>query len=90
MWRYLLFLLVASTVWAAGKPKYFKPPVSTADHTEFKELRRELKKPQEVTKACLSCHNKAGEHVKKTLHFTWTWKASDGRTLGKAHVINNF
>ncbi len=71
-------------------PKYFKPPVSTADHSKFEALKKDFKTPQEVTKACLSCHNKAGEQFKKTLHFTWTWKGKDGKLYGKAHVINNY
>ena len=94
---WLVFLIWAwSTAWATPNPltpqetKYFRHPVSTADHSKFEVLKKEFRTPQEVTKACLSCHNKAGEQVKKTLHFTWTWKGKDGRTLGKAHVINNF
>ncbi len=95
-WLLLITVFLASSVWAASKtapsslPKYFKPPVSTADHTKFEALKKDFKAPEEVTKACLSCHNKAGEQVKETLHFTWTWKGKDGRLLGKAHVINNF
>ncbi len=93
---WLVLFLLSSAAWAApqpastSSPKYFKPPVSTADHTKFEALKKDFKAPEEVTKACLSCHNKAGEQVKETLHFTWTWKGKDGRLLGKAHVINNF
>ena len=72
------------------RPKYFKPPVSTADHSRFEALKKDFKTPEEVTKACLSCHNLAGKQVKETLHYTWTWKGKDGRLLGKAHVINNY
>ena len=93
----LLFWLFSGVVWAApvdpkisSSPKYFKPSVSTADHSKFEALKKDFKSPEEVTKACLSCHNLAGEQVRKTIHFTWTWKGKDGRLLGKAHVINNY
>ncbi len=73
-----------------ASPKYFAPPPLTADHSKFEELKKDFKSPEEVTRACLKCHNKAGEQLKKSLHFTWTWKGKDGRLLGKAHVINNY
>ncbi len=98
----LLFLLIPVSSYPApfvrgqnvgvqiASPKYFPPPVSTADHSKFDELKKDFKSPEEVTKACLKCHNKAGEQFQKTLHYTWTWKGKDGRLLGKAHVINNY
>ncbi|NPA49361.1 MAG: hypothetical protein GXO20_05215 [Thermodesulfobacteria bacterium] len=73
-----------------ASPRYFAPPASTADHSKYEELKKDFKTPEEVTRACLKCHNKAGEQFKKTLHYTWTWKGKDGRLLGKAHVINNY
>jgi len=92
----LLFLMLLAKALAAGPeeafapPKFFPPPVSTADHAKFESLKKDFRSPQEVTKACLSCHNQAGEHFLKTLHWTWTWKGKDGRLLGKGHVINNY
>jgi len=93
-WILLALLLMVSSVWSgqisSGERSYFKPPASTADHSKFEILKKDFKTPEEVTKACLSCHNKAGEQFGGTLHYTWTWKGKDGRLLGKSRVINNF
>lgn len=63
----------------------------TADHAKFPSLQGPFATPQDVTKACLACHTEAGEHVMKTIHWTWTFKdPRTGQTLGKEHVINNF
>ena len=63
--------------------------VSTADHSKFEELNREFTKAEEVTKACLKCHNKAGKQFQNTIH--WKWEVDcNNRKLGKKHVINNF
>ena len=93
-WILLALWFMVSPAWG-GQPSpevrpYFKPPVLTADHSKFEILKRDFKSPEEVTRACLSCHNKAGEQMAKTLHYTWTWKGKDGRLLGKSRVINNF
>jgi hypothetical protein len=66
-------------------------PLSTADHSRFKELDRPFTSGPEVTRACLKCHNRAAEQVEKSLH--WTWEAPDEKgkkVLGKAHVLNNY
>lgn len=50
--------------------------------------------PQEVTKACLSCHEDAAEEVMKTPH--WLWLSGDverdGKLVrtGKRNLMNNF
>ncbi len=94
-WWFWVVVFLCFPVWvisssATTLPKYFRRPPSTADHSKFEVLNKDFRSPEEVTKACLSCHNKAGDQFKKTLHYTWTWKAKDGRLLGKAYVINNF
>jgi len=51
---------------------------------------------QEVTRACLECHEQSAEQVMHTVH--WTWQADpvpmEGRAepvaLGKKNAINNF
>ncbi|MCB2224784.1 MAG: tetrathionate reductase family octaheme c-type cytochrome [Actinobacteria bacterium] len=51
---------------------------------------------QEVTAACLECHEDAAEQMKHTVHFTWQAEPVEveGRdepvALGKANAINNF
>ncbi len=75
-----------------------KPPdevpfvgVSTADHSRFPELDKPFASGPEVTRACLKCHNRAADQVKKTLHWTWESVDESGRkVLGKAHVLNNY
>ncbi len=66
-----------------------------ADHSKFEQLKKEFKSPEEVTAACLSCHNKRGEEFIKTPHWRWEQPNKDNKhqgtyMLGKANVINNF
>lgn len=61
----------------------------TADHSKFEELQKNFKDGNEITKACLECHNKASDQLKTTLH--WTWHVADDDNLGKAGLsLNNF
>ncbi len=67
------------------------PISTTADHHQFKALQKDFHSGPEVTKACLSCHNKAGEQIQKNIHWTWTYRnKKTGQLLGKEHLINNF
>jgi len=70
---------------------------STADHSKFEVLQQDFKQPEDVTKACLTCHTEAAKEIMKTSHWTWTRKTNElpgkkGKTvaIGKANVINNF
>jgi octaheme c-type cytochrome (tetrathionate reductase family) len=61
------------------------------DHSQFPQLKGPFTSPEQVTKACLSCHTDAAKQVMSTIH--WTWKAYDPKTktlVGKNHVYNNF
>jgi len=61
------------------------------DHSQFAQLKGPFTSPEQVTKACLSCHTDAAKQVMSTIH--WTWKAYDPKTktvVGKNHVFNNF
>ena len=61
------------------------------DHSHFKQLQGPFTSPEQVTKACLSCHTDAGKQVMSTLH--WTWKAWNPKTkqmIGKSQVYNTF
>ncbi|MGQ9723831.1 MAG: tetrathionate reductase family octaheme c-type cytochrome [Tepidimonas sp.] len=74
--------LVAAAAWA-GK--------STADHSQFKELQGPFASGEEVTKACLSCHNQAAKQVMETRHWTWDYINPDtGQRLGKKTMLNSF
>lgn len=52
--------------------------------------------PQDVTRACLQCHEDAASQVMQTTHWTWESKPFDvpwrdePATIGKANQINNF
>jgi octaheme c-type cytochrome (tetrathionate reductase family) len=57
----------------------------------MKELQRPFASGPEVTAACLACHNRAGEQLQATIHWTWTFDhPHTGQILGKRHVINSF
>ena len=75
---------------AAGKPEARIGP-STADHARHKALRQAFARPQDVTNACISCHNNAALQMHKTIHWTWIEPADPERKLGKAGLtFNNF
>ncbi len=64
---------------------------STADHSRFEELKGPFRSGPEVTRACLKCHNRAGEQLKGNIHWTWTHiDRKHGKKLGKQWLINAF
>ncbi|HSH26533.1 MAG TPA: multiheme c-type cytochrome, partial [Wenzhouxiangella sp.] len=66
-------------------------PELTADHARFSELEGPFDSAPEVTRACLGCHNDAGQQIIHSIHWTWeTDNPATGQTLGKRHVINAF
>ena len=68
-----------------------QPSKSTADHSKFEALKGPFANGSEVTKACLTCHNKAGHQFMKSIHWTWEYhNPKTGQTLGKKTLINNF
>lgn len=68
--------------------------LTKADHSQYAILQQEFSSPQEVTEACLSCHNKTAQDVMHSSHWTWTkdYVLDNGDTmkLGKRNIINNF
>jgi len=63
----------------------------TADHSRHEQLKKGFEKPEQVTEACLSCHNEAGDQFTQTIHWTWVCPADASKTMGKAGLtINNF
>ena len=70
----------------------------TADHSKFQQLQfdpqvQKIMKPEDVTKACLGCHNQAALQFHQTIHWTWRDKDTDGNPakFGKGGIsVNNF
>lgn len=74
-----------------GPPPMQHDSVPTADHSGFEALLQEFTSPQEVTKACLGCHNQADDQLMKTIHWTWICPKEKSGKLGKAgYSLNNF
>ncbi|MCB9378614.1 MAG: tetrathionate reductase family octaheme c-type cytochrome [Holophagales bacterium] len=71
-----------------------RPGPTAADHARFPQLAGPFDKPQEVTAACISCHNRRHEEVMASSHWNWErleYVADKGiRALGKKNVLNNF
>ena len=69
-----------------------KKKPTTADHSQFKVLNQDLTSGPEISKACISCHTKAADQLKKTLHWMWLDPNSPkDNQKGKAgYSLNNF
>ncbi len=64
---------------------------STADHSQFKQLKQIFTSGPAVTRACMECHSKAADEVMASKH--WTWSFADprsGKMLGKQNVLTSF
>lgn len=76
------------------KAKYSEKPAKVVDHSKFAVLQKDFERPQDVTKTCISCHNKRHLEVMESSH--WNWERPDyieGKGivyLGKKNIINNF
>jgi octaheme c-type cytochrome (tetrathionate reductase family) len=76
-------------------PKDYLPDKSIhVDHSDI--INGEFTTGQDVTRACLECHEDAATQVMATTHWTWeskefdvSWR-SDDVTIGKINQINNF
>ncbi len=64
------------------------------DHSKFAQLQVDFKTPQQVTAACISCHNERHKEVMASSHWNWGRKEYiKGKgiiSLGKDNVLNNF
>ena len=77
----------------AGSQQDDPPPTPsvTIDHSQFELLQQDFATPQDLTRACLSCHVDAADQVQHTTHWTWEFvNKTTGQTLGKKNLINNF
>ncbi len=76
------------------KQKYAISTTSSVDHSQFDALQKNFKSPQDVTEACLSCHNKRHEEIINSSHWNWdrtSYEEGKGITkVGKKNALNNF
>ena len=81
------------TYGAAQARKVSKPVKRwvTTDHSRHEVLKQEFTSPEQVTAACLSCHNEASRQIHKTIHWMWTDPADSEKQMGKNGLtLNNF
>ncbi|BBD06854.1 cytochrome c family protein [Desulfovibrio ferrophilus] len=64
----------------------------TSDHSKHEVLQQDFKTPEDLTKACLTCHTEAATQFHKTIHWTWLDpNLPKEEQVGKGGlVINNF
>ena len=76
------------------KQKYASKHTPAVDHRKFEVLNQDFETPQDVTEACLSCHNQRHEEIMKSSHWNWDRIAYvEGKgisKMGKKNIINNF
>jgi octaheme c-type cytochrome (tetrathionate reductase family) len=76
------------------KQEYSRKKTSSVDHSRFTQLKQRFSKPQEVTAACISCHNGRAAEVMQSSH--WNWERVEYiegkgiRAIGKKNMFNNF
>ncbi len=65
-----------------------------ADHTKFDILNTKFIEPQEITKACESCHNLTAQEIMNSNHYNWErtgyMKGRGIIYIGKKNAINNY
>jgi octaheme c-type cytochrome (tetrathionate reductase family) len=76
------------------KNEYALKDSSSVDHRLFPELQKDFASVQQVTLACLSCHNGTHREVMASNHWNWqrvSYLEGRGiRSLGKKNILNNF
>jgi len=76
------------------KEEYSRKAKPSIDHSLFPQLKKKFTRPQQVTAACISCHNGRAREVMNSTH--WNWKRTEYvpgkgiRAIGKKNVLNNF
>ncbi|NHZ85549.1 MAG: tetrathionate reductase family octaheme c-type cytochrome [Planctomycetia bacterium] len=76
------------------REKYSEKEKPLVDHSLFTILQKKFSSPQQVTQACVTCHNLTAQQVMKGNH--WNWESVEyikGRGivyLGKRNALNNF
>ncbi len=78
----------------ALKARYKQKDRPSVDHSKFTQLQKPFSSPQQVTEACISCHNGRHEEVMRSSH--WNWEREEYiegkgiRDIGKKNIVNNF
>ncbi len=66
----------------------------SVDHARFSQLAGPFEKPQQVTAACISCHNERHIEVMASSHWNWERleyvEGKGVRAVGKRNVLNNY
>ncbi|MCL5743917.1 MAG: tetrathionate reductase family octaheme c-type cytochrome [Acidobacteria bacterium] len=76
------------------KLRYEQKRTRSVDHSKLPALQKRFTTPQQVTEACISCHNERHKEVLNSSH--WNWSEAEYipgrgvRSAGKKNVINNF
>jgi octaheme c-type cytochrome (tetrathionate reductase family) len=78
----------------ALRARYARKVPPSVDHSQFPQLKKKFAEPQEVTEACISCHNERHKEVMRSSH--WNWERGEYiegrgvRYVGKRNLLNNF
>ncbi|NJN25350.1 MAG: tetrathionate reductase family octaheme c-type cytochrome [Cyclobacteriaceae bacterium] len=76
------------------KNKYAIKDTASVDHSLFTSLQQKFTSPQEVTMACLECHNGTHKEIMASAHWNWERVSYiEGRgikNIGKKNILNNF
>ena len=84
----------APTPLALLKERYAAPEKPSANHSLFTQLQKTFARPQEVTAACILCHNGRHHEVMRSTHWRWErleYVEGKGiRAIGKKNILNNF
>lgn len=76
------------------RERFARKAKPSVDHAQFEKLKQAFKRPQDVTAACVSCHN--GRHTEVMASSHWNWERTEYvpgqglRSLGKKNALNNF
>ncbi|MBN2663582.1 MAG: tetrathionate reductase family octaheme c-type cytochrome [Bacteroidales bacterium] len=102
----LLPIIIIFTIISVWEPDNLRDPFDNetiklsqvtdipVNHNQFPELKQDFDSVEQVTKACLQCHNNIDEQLMLNEH--WNWKKLDtipGRgnfEMGKENILNNF
>ena len=83
-----------STPLAKLNEQYARKTKASVDHSMFSQLKKQFTKPQDVTAACISCHNGRHTEVMQSTHWNWErteYIAGKGiRPIGKRNALNNY
>src|SRR5690554_1819939 len=53
------------------RQEYAVKPTQKVDHAKFPELQKYFQSPQEVTEACIACHNQSHTEIMSSNHWNW-------------------